>query len=374
MATYYVRSTGGSDGNAGTSFGAAWATIQYAADTAVAGDVVLVCADGVHTPTSTINYDTNAGSYAQPVRFRGASADGTDDGTRATISGSGLGAGADLINVNLSNISLSFSDLRFTAATQHNIYIASTGGNTALSFRRCRFDSATDHGLRCDNSDGNNIFTLYNCEVDSNGGPGIGISSAARGGFKILKCSVHDNVGDGIYDSGGQYPRVIITKSAVYDNGGDGISLISAYGAEILDTTIYGNGGDGISVDTASTTGHLVFDSIVVAGNGEYGVNTNSGAMTRFHVLDDVCVYDNVLGHIDINGGVIPGALTEDPGFASVVDGAEDFTPSNVNLRMAVALQAGGTTYDYVGAIEPDDSGGGGGGVGRRPRGVVVGG
>ncbi len=42
-ATYYVRSSGGSDGNAGTSFGAGWATIQYAADNASsAGDVVLV--------------------------------------------------------------------------------------------------------------------------------------------------------------------------------------------------------------------------------------------------------------------------------------------------------------------------------------------
>lgn len=49
MATYYVRSSGGSDGNAGTFFGAACATIQYAADNAsAAGDVVLVCADGTH--------------------------------------------------------------------------------------------------------------------------------------------------------------------------------------------------------------------------------------------------------------------------------------------------------------------------------------
>jgi Tfp pilus assembly major pilin PilA len=62
--TYYVDPSGGNDGNAGTSFAAAWATTQHAADTAVAGDVVRLCqtatettaADGTATGVTTQKY------------------------------------------------------------------------------------------------------------------------------------------------------------------------------------------------------------------------------------------------------------------------------------------------------------------------------
>src|SRR5688572_1110896 len=43
LATYYVA-TGGSNASAGTSTGAAWATLQHAADRVVAGDTVIVAA------------------------------------------------------------------------------------------------------------------------------------------------------------------------------------------------------------------------------------------------------------------------------------------------------------------------------------------
>ena len=58
MADYYVRSTGGSNGNAGTSFAAGWATIAHAITNTIGGDRVFVCADNAN-PFSITSSITN---------------------------------------------------------------------------------------------------------------------------------------------------------------------------------------------------------------------------------------------------------------------------------------------------------------------------
>ena len=193
MPTYFVRSSGGSDDpetNDGLSFEFGWATIQYAADTAVAGDLVLICADGAHTTTSTIDFDTNAGGLSNSIIFRGANATGGDDGTVATISGSALGANDILINITMSY--LVFENLRITNATDHNLRQDVTGFTT---FIRCRIDSATDHGIYQLGSIG--MVSLFDCEIDNNA-IGIGSASGFRGHVNMSRCSVHDNTGHGL--------------------------------------------------------------------------------------------------------------------------------------------------------------------------------
>ena len=129
MATYYVRSSGGNDGNTGLSFALGWATIQFAADTAVAGDLVLICADGTHLPTATIDIDINTGTDASRITFRGAAADGTDNGTVATISGASLGSGY-IVNVAANTVDyVTVENLRFTGGPSTGFYHRNGAGN-----------------------------------------------------------------------------------------------------------------------------------------------------------------------------------------------------------------------------------------------------
>lgn len=67
LSTYFV-STSGSNSAAGTSTGAAWRTLQYAADRVVAGDTVIVA------PGSYVGFDLRrSGTSSQRITFRGQS-------------------------------------------------------------------------------------------------------------------------------------------------------------------------------------------------------------------------------------------------------------------------------------------------------------
>lgn len=355
MPTYYVRSSGGSDGNDGLSFANGWATVQYAADTAVGGDTVLVCADGTHLPTATVDFDTNAGTVINPITFRGSAADGTDDGTTATISGSGLGAGTSLINLNKAVNVLYLFNLRLTASKLYGIAVANTG---TFFFNNCRVDTSSSHGFY-NTQAANTTIIVWNCEIDSNGGSGFDVNTESRSKTEVKFSSIHDNasygIGDSFYIPGYSFP--LIDHCLIYDNGSDGINLrgSSLTGrSEIVANTIYGNTGDGIDLDVDSGV-YLVSKNIIV-NNGGYGINTHSASLLQVAACDYNDTSNNTSGAIDINGGVLPGTgnITEDPQFASVVSGSEDFTPQNKNLMVYKTFPGGGSVdYSYIGAITP---------------------
>jgi hypothetical protein len=81
MATYYLDPVSGDNVNAGTSFGAAWATLQYALDTAVAGDIVRMCNTGTESTAVQVDADTNAGSADLQIHFVAADSSGNIDDT-----------------------------------------------------------------------------------------------------------------------------------------------------------------------------------------------------------------------------------------------------------------------------------------------------
>ena len=89
----------------------------------------------------------------------------------------------------------------------------------------------------------------------------------------------------------------------------------------------FGNTGDGIEMD--ADTSNVILENNVFRTNGGYGVNTNTGTLNAFLSWKNNCSNNNTSGHIDINGGTMPGTdnLTVDPEFESEVDGSEDFTP-----------------------------------------------
>ena len=110
MATYYVRSSGGNDSNAGTSFALGWATVGKAASTVTQGDTVIICADGTHDVGTGADFSTN-GNY---ILVTGADATGNVDGTKATVQATA--AGTDVLTM---------------GANQHIMHLNIDGNNQA---------------------------------------------------------------------------------------------------------------------------------------------------------------------------------------------------------------------------------------------------
>lgn len=368
MATYYVRSSGGNDGNDGLSFANGWATVQFAADTAVAGDVVLICADGTHAPSATVDFDTNAGANNNPITFRGAAADGTDDGTVATISGSGITT-ANIVNISgLADGALRFEGLRFTAATANGMDISLATNGFWISFTHCRFDSAAQDGLVLDTS--YQAIRFYDCEFDNNGAFGIDGDNVHSNRHHFYRCSFHDNAGAGL-ELGSFFSArgsgAMLEQCLIYDNGSHGIAVLGASDyiyPVISGCTIFGNTGNGVDYASTAAAPVWIVDTIL-RSNGGYGIDTNGSNLSSVALMRNLCSHNNTSGHIDINSGTLLGSghVLEDPSFTSETDGSENLTPANTNLKITSAFPAGGTTYAYIGAIEPNDAGGGGGGA-----------
>jgi hypothetical protein len=330
MPEYYVRSSGGSDSNTGLSFAQGWATIQKALDTATSnGDVILVCSDGVHNVSSSL--DTTAsirGAYSNPIFMRGAGPTGADDGSIATIAGSGIGSEEALLYVYPSSYR-EFSGLIFTTSNEgYGVQIPQDVTQGSIVFKDCRF---TDHvrGVYIQtNATAQHDFTFINCEFDD---CTAGLLPFTR--CSAINCSFHDNVGSGVYsiknDSG--FPGWDAYGCVFYRNGANGISFITGSGASwgmhIKNNVFFNNGSSGIAFDNITTTGRAVVMNNIFKNNGAYGIYIPSGVVGSFAYCDHNCYYNNTSGAVSFNGGTPFGNnnILADPLFLSETAGSEDF-------------------------------------------------
>ena len=181
MADYYVDGAVGDNANAGTSEGAgnAWATIDYAVDTAAAGDHIHIKASATYT--ETVSMSQAGGTSAQMILEGYTSTPG--DGGKATIDGEGTRANC------LTGGSYSYyliKNLIFENATSHGAYVAS--GDYWVWYN-CEFNDNGGDGIECDDgnvfiycsADGNtatgfdtdNFGIFLNCKATNNGGHGF---------------------------------------------------------------------------------------------------------------------------------------------------------------------------------------------------------
>jgi hypothetical protein len=323
MATYYSKhnASGGGVGSFADPF-----NLQELFDNVDAGDLGLVCNTGTYTPSATIDVDNssacNAVNYAV---IRGANADGSDDGTIATISGSGLGAGDDLFDFNVVSLTIKIEGLRITAATNYNINLNTALNISSIVLNKCRIDSATSHGIYNQEADLSFCLTMIDCEIYGNGGCGIYSVGIGRGGIRADNCNIHDNAADGIQDTCTSNKSSY--KGTIFcDNGGHGLSLSNdALGFTIDHCVFFANDGNGIDFGDTVNTGKLVIKNNIFRSNGGYGIDTNGGSAGQFAFCDYNCYSNNTSGAMDIS---TPGNnnVTSDPKFTSEVNGSEDFT------------------------------------------------
>lgn len=140
MATYYVGPSGDDDPSAGTSYGTPWATLQYAADSVSAGDVVKVLpgeyarvdiSNGGNASGGVITfeaYDQNDRPYIRTAYYNiPDTQDGSTDRTKAGI--------------RLTKGHVKIDGFRFTNERAISIAIQLSGANTSdITVANCLFD------------------------------------------------------------------------------------------------------------------------------------------------------------------------------------------------------------------------------------------
>lgn len=346
MATYYVRPVNGNDANDGLSFAAAFATTQKAADTAVAGDVVYLCAEAVESIAAKIDLDTNAGGLFTPINFVAANASGVVDGTGYTIrSDAAMTAVLDFA-IACDNTIWTGIDFDANGQATYCIYNNADGSDNH-QFTSCRMHGATADGIfvRGQAAVG---WPLVGCEIDHNGGRGIAHAATNRGYVVCEYCRIHHNTSHGWQVD---CQRLWCRRTSIYRNGGDGLLMGSTSHQMVLDgCTIYLNGGDGIKFFNDTSRNLYRISNVTCVANGAYAFRFQTGDSRVCQYFDYVHTHGNVSGAGDI---ALPGThnVTGDPLFASVVDGAEDFTPAYNSPLVGNGLM--GTTIGALPAVLP---------------------
>jgi len=325
MTIYYVRPTNGNDGNAGTSFAAAWKTTQKALDSATAaGDEIRLCAEATETKDAvSIDVDTNTGAVGNKILVRGM--DGTDGTSAAqyTIQATGTWTGNGLLDFADASDYYTFRNITLDCNSVATEAITSTS-NTCIghTFETCVLKNATADGAVIAGSDDHIPWAFLNCDIHDNGGNGIATNANGVGPIMIIGGTVHDNASTGVYTR----DKTTLIGVQIYDNGDRGVrSSGTSDGTTIDHCTIHGNTSDGIEIHANADTFTVTNNSIV--SNGAYGVQ-HLATVDETIFMDYNHFYNNTSGETDL--ATTPGQNNQsgDPLFVSVTDGSEDFTPA----------------------------------------------
>lgn len=312
MTTYYVNATGGNDGAAGTSEGAAWKTIaKVNAAALVAGDSVLFKRGERWSGTQLVI--SWSGSLGSPITFASYGS-----GARPILSGN------DLVNCIAANTKsfLVFEDLDcadaldsgFTLGACHDIQIlncdAHDGGNDQLIFYSSCYNCLVDGGRFYDGyqrtvgtvasgieiADGCHDITLRDVAChDIDGlvfGSGAGITIHSHVGtvlpynIRVEGAKLYGNRSFGIQilkqDAPDQGNRNIeITNCEMYENA-EGIRIVKAAGTANYPTDITLDGCH--SHDNTSRACYLAGDSLNIRRSVFQGVGYASECVNlKFH-------------------------------------------------------------------------------------------
>lgn len=340
MATYYVDTAVGGDGNGGGAEGAgnAWATIDHAMNTVAANDKVYVKASGNYNELATI--DTVGEAFA-PIIFEGYTAT-PGDGGRAVVSGGAaranciadsLGAGTDIFYV--------FKNFQFTNATGDNF----ATDCDHITFKNCKFDTSGNTGLACQ------LVACEACEFVSNTAHGVSITA---GGGIFIGCTFYSNGFDGL--QGGTF-SVVALFCTFFSNARWNISINGVDKLLVIaNCTIDGDNEDsdrGISLGDEEQCMTAVVNTVIY--DCDAGMVSTDGDCGERVISRNNAVNSNSADYT--NADTFTGEVTAAPAFVNEVAGA-DFTPDTGSPLIEAGYDIGGDAE--IGAIQlPGGSAGG---------------
>lgn len=268
-ATYYV-SASGNDANDGVTIQAAWKTLQFAADNAIAGDTVLI-ADGNYRGFSAMD---QSGTASAPIVFKAINSAAiinlpcsynNNDGINIENVDYIVVEGFKVNGMPRAGIRIALSD---HTTVKNNIctgnykwgIFTAFADYVTLEGNECSY-STDEHGIYHSNS-GDHAVISHNISHHNN------------------RCGIHMNGdismgGDGILSDASVYGNIIYENGVA---GGSGINCDGVIDSRIFNNLLYENHASGISLyqidGGAPSTGNLVYNNTIVnADDARWCVN-----------------------------------------------------------------------------------------------------
>lgn len=353
-ATFYYCSSSATGGEAG-SFVDPF-TLQEAADIAASGDFVFILNDGTYSETSTIDFDTNAGASGVDIVFRGV--DHVTTSTQEVVTIDGTAITGDTFDLTNAVDFLQFQNIRITNSDAFGVDMNCNN----ISFRNCQIDNSGSAGVQ--QQDNFAMVTFINCEINNNGAQGVVGNVTSRGQWKMTRSSIHDNTTAGVE---GHLGFSVFEDCLIYDNGSHGIfdrsgGDLTSIHLTIIHCTVFANDGSGVYLDDTDEDS-VIIERSIFRNNGAYAIQTDTVSPNQFISIAWNCFSNNTSGDTNLAGGIPDtegGSHTStNPGFTSEVDGSEDLTPSDTDLKATIAFPAGATAgEEWMGAVQVPETGG----------------
>jgi hypothetical protein len=268
MTVYYVDTAVGDDGNAGTSEGAgnAWATIQKAMDTVVAGDKVWIKASGTYDENADV-VTAGAGNSFE-ILFEGYSSIPGDDG-RVTWKNSSGTALTDTVG----SAYCYFRNFDFNGSSSTGVSL-----NGFYGFENCIFQNNGVYGVN-----GSSRFCFLNCEFYNNSNYGAFFTSFD---ITVIGCIFGGNA-SGLRAS----TRCVVYKTLFYNNA-NAIN-VNNDGLIALGNTLDGDNVGGTGITIGGNMFKLIVDNIIYDFTVGVSQSATVGAELATAVVDYNLVNDN---------------------------------------------------------------------------------
>lgn len=290
MTTYYVDGVSGNDGNAGTSFGAAWQTLSKLFTTIANGDTGVICATTTYTLTSTVTATVVGTAASGGVTIVGGDSSGnilTASGTPPTITSATNSVA--LISLNAAAFwRFKFLKLTHTAATRGDGFACVTSAPSNIFLEGVTIDGCLN-GWNGGGRDATNSLMFSDCAILNCTASGI-VNAVGAGGASLgvlIKDSLIYNPTSHGYSSNGGTTNVTAVRSVFANCGGNGLydtgtTRTSVF--NLVECALAENTSNGIRSDATTGSGGsfaLFGSNNVIWGNGSNGVNVVNQAATN---------------------------------------------------------------------------------------------
>lgn len=372
MTAYYVDNVNGNDGNAGTSEGAAKATISAGVGLlASAGDILYIQSAGSNYTLTSAQAITLAGSTSGKYRIEGyTTTPGAQDG-RPTITCATNSV--NLFELNAATY-VDFVHLKIThtAGTRGAAFAGVTAASSDIRIIDCVVDGCS-YAVSASSRELNVLTFAGNTVINCTSG---GIANAANIQY-LLGNTFRSNTGSG-WDSAGATVSTGVFIGNLFASNGRGIydtGTTRTMSFIVVGNTFANNTDDGFRSDETTGSIALLHANNIYwsnGGSGDYGINLQDGATeiaARLLFNRNNAYGDNGTGsdhRNNLSAGTGDVTLTADP-FTNAAGG--DYSLNNTAgggaACRAVAFPAsfvdGSTTNALdIGAVQHEDAGGGG--------------
>jgi parallel beta-helix repeat protein len=324
LRTFYVAA-GGNDQAAGTE-SAPWRTLQHAANTVRAGDLVIV------RPGRYAGFDLRtSGTSANPIEFKAEPGAVVDVPNPVTPNhGINLEGASWIVIEGFDVTGMPRAGIR--AVLDHHVTIR---GNRMDGNGYWGFLSGFSDDLLIENNEASRSQVEHGIYVSNSGDRPV-----------IRRNHVWGNRANGIHMNGdvslggdGIISGALVEANVIHDNGTAGGSAINGDGVQesrFQNNLVYGNHAGGISLyridgGGASTNNVVAHNTIVQAADGRWAVNITNGA-TGNTVLDNI-LYNahSFRGSITVSADSLPGLVSD---YNVVMD---RFSTDDGNTRITLA-------------------------------------